>query len=409
MPLLFALYLWTTFSVFGIPGEAGTKQTHSVYLLTSLLVIVIVNAVAIFQSVAKLAHLSQVNHNRKSLPPLNLSEDRWRDLCGLLTEAGLSPKRTVIRLALLDSFGIRAAHIPRLWRRVSVIAVTLQFIGCASRVIKVDHDNEAVIILIGLLALVLFVFSVCAWLIDSRFPRFHLIVNKATLVMLRKNPRLARPIFRHELSHIRHRDPVHRLYWLGYSQLFGALRFFSVVCCFFLLFSFVSGRPLLISLFGTVLGMIGLYGVHLTGKETKRALSDLTLLQEMRADAEASHSGEDHDALLLMLDGIAVESVAERKRAELERLRENGEISFPRYFAALFRSAKSGELDSAEDFQRQREEIGKRAALLRGMDLTAAYGVSEEDREQALGERVILLFIVSLFAICALILFLTAR
>ena len=110
-----------------------------------------------------------------------------------------------------------------------------------------------------------------------------------------------------------------------------------------------------------------------------------------------------------MLDGIAVESVAERKRAELERLRENGEISFPRYFAALFRSAKSGELDSAEDFQRQREEIGKRAALLRGMDLTAAYGVSEEDREQALGERVILLFIVSLFAICALILFLTAR
>ncbi|MBL1100315.1 hypothetical protein [Streptomyces coffeae] len=279
----------------------------------------------------------------EELTQINWTEKGWKRIRDTFHAAGLDTAELHAVSTWAPLPGLMVLHVPqpspgflgrmedwgtRLQRRKSVWAVSaacgLAFALLSDRMtLPVDDDELLVPLTVAVVAIaaVAGVFLYHAFSLNVRKPTVHVTIPQGWRTLLRSP--VGTVLLRHEISHLRHRDPMRRRY-LRHVPAVGKLAVcFDSVAALGVTPVETSGQTI-VSMTACALALTG--GLY----ANSRARRLMVTLMEMRADAEAAaHDTESADRLAAFLARQQDKNPTPQKAARLHALTHRWTVGYP--------------------------------------------------------------------------------
>jgi hypothetical protein len=269
------------------------------HLMFAFLVVFLMHYHSFLRGLTKLSK----RHKKMKLIDIDWSKPKYQELAVAVIESGIDVTAITGKVTIDDSWDIhtypQARELPSYYEKMvgrwSLLApLSLMFLA------YVGAKRLAIILVIafGITFVTLVMIYTAKAILDLFRPRFTLAVSTRVLTYLKGNPHRFRLLVAHELSHMKHKDPVRRVVWESRSDTGGFFLGWGAIIAILVNVLGESTAPA----WAFIVCLLGCCILHII-------VSDLIpLIQELRADLEAVNSASDREALLQLLRVIPIES-----------------------------------------------------------------------------------------------------
>jgi Zn-dependent protease with chaperone function len=295
-----ALLFWSLFYWFGLLAEQ-MREGPFLYLYTAFFVFI-----PYYYYLRGLEKLTK-RHKKKKFVEADWSKPKYRELAAALTSAGADLTTLTCRVTVEDSWNIHAyprmREPPRPARKTMILYTIVYLMVVAFSTYLRAGWVIVVASVPGLVVGVALLIKTTVFIIREMVrPVFSLIISTRVLTYLKGEPDKFRLLIAHELSHIKHRDPLRRVVWNEREEHAGFFLFWGTV----------------VFIIGTVVGWNtvpawAFISCALAWFVALLPISDLVpLFQELRADLDAIKTASEREVLLQLLRDIPIESKHQR-------------------------------------------------------------------------------------------------
>jgi Zn-dependent protease with chaperone function len=324
--LIWSIYYWASKIKVAIWTEPGSY----------IMIIAFVLIFPYYYYFKGLAKLSRRHKKKKRFIKIDWSKQKYQELANAITNSGVNIAKITGELAVDDGWNIHIYPRPRefltnrMGRQIllfnGLLLVLLLYLDWPSVwIFLLLSQGIALLLLIGILLT-----------LDLIRPRLTLVLTTRVLTLLKGEPEKFRLVVSHEVSHIRHRDPVSRVIWEDRESTGAFLIFWFAISFIFLAMvgkNIASAWVFISCMFGWLIVLF--------------LISDLIpLLQELRADLEAIKSTAERELLIQVLRVIPIES---KHQSYL-----NSNISLKQFLSVIKDASHHFRIDDQKEVMRQR-------------------------------------------------------